>query len=111
MAMRMLWNYIGVVESVVGSSVVREFGDWEFGGSGVREFGVREFGVQEFGSSGILLMGRVVVSKRGEERVLSGHPWVYRSDVVKVDAEAGAIVRVESGRGQGLGDALFSDRS
>lgn len=56
-------------------------------------------------------MGRVVVSKRGEERVLSGHPWVYRSDVVKVDAEAGAIVRVESGRGQGLGDALFSDRS
>ena len=56
-------------------------------------------------------LAKVVISRRGEERVLSGHPWVYRSDIVKADAQPGAIVRVESGRGQGLGEALFSDRS
>jgi 23S rRNA (cytosine1962-C5)-methyltransferase len=57
----------------------------------------------------------VTVSKRGEERILRGHPWVYRSDVVAVsDAAAGAVVRVVSGGGgkhRMLGSALYSDRS
>ena len=56
-------------------------------------------------------MASVAVSKRGEDRVLSGHPWVYRSDVTRVDATAGAIVQVQGPRGRQLGDALFSDRS
>ena len=56
-------------------------------------------------------MSRVTVSKRGEQRVQSGHPWVYRSDVTEVDAAGGDIVTVVGPRGRGLGDALFSDRS
>ena len=30
--------------------------------------------------------GQVVISARGEQRVRSGHPWIYRADVVDVDA-------------------------
>jgi 23S rRNA (cytosine1962-C5)-methyltransferase len=56
-------------------------------------------------------MAKVVVTKRGEDRVLSGHPWVYRSDVAQPDAEPGEIVAVTGPRGRALGDALFSDRS
>ena len=56
-------------------------------------------------------MGEVRITKRGEERVLSGHPWVYRSDVVQAEATAGETVRVISPRGRPLGDALYSDRS
>src|SRR6266851_5332308 len=53
----------------------------------------------------------VVVSTRGEERLRSGHPWIYRADVADVRAEAGDIVQVRSARGRTLGSALFSDRS
>ena len=56
-------------------------------------------------------MATVTVSKRGEQRVQSGHPWVYRSDVTAVDAAGGDIVTVAGPRGRVLGDALFSDRS
>ncbi len=53
----------------------------------------------------------VVVSPRGEERLRSGHPWIYRADVADVRAEAGEIVQVRSARGKTLGSALFSDQS
>ena len=53
----------------------------------------------------------VVVSTRGEERLRSGHPWIYRADVADIRAEAGDIVQVRSARGRTLGSALFSDRS
>ena len=56
-------------------------------------------------------MSEVTVTRRGEERVLSGHPWVYKSDVAAVRASAGDTVRVLSPRGRVLGDALYSDRS
>ena len=56
-------------------------------------------------------MPTVTVSRRAEERVQSGHPWIYRSDVVKADATAGDTVRVIAPRGRTLGDALYSDRS
>ena len=56
-------------------------------------------------------MAEVRITKRGEERVQSGHPWVYRSDVVQAKATAGETVRVTSPRGRALGDALYSDRS
>ncbi len=51
------------------------------------------------------------LSIRGEERVRLGHPWIYRSDVVKAEAEPGAIVQVKGPRGKAMGRALFSDRS
>jgi 23S rRNA (cytosine1962-C5)-methyltransferase len=53
----------------------------------------------------------VVISARGEQRVRAGHPWIYRADVVDVDAEPGAIVRVLGPRQRTIGSALFSDRS
>ena len=53
----------------------------------------------------------VVVSRRGEERVRSGHPWIYKSDVSEVNASAGATVRVVGPRGRVIGHALYSNRS
>src|SRR3970282_1016565 len=55
--------------------------------------------------------GIIVISSRGEQRVRSGHPWVYRADVVDVRAEGGEIVRVVGPRRRTIGYALFSDRS
>ncbi len=53
----------------------------------------------------------VVISARGEQRLRSGHPWIYRADVVGVEAAGGDIVRVVAPRGRDVGRALFSDRS
>jgi len=53
----------------------------------------------------------VTVSVRGEQRVKSGHPWVYRSDVADVRANAGDQVLVRTARGRTLGVAFYSDRS
>ncbi|HEY7058328.1 MAG TPA: class I SAM-dependent rRNA methyltransferase [Vicinamibacterales bacterium] len=53
----------------------------------------------------------VTISRRGEERVRGGHPWVYRSDVMDTDALAGDIVQVVGARAKPLGYAFFSDRS
>jgi 23S rRNA (cytosine1962-C5)-methyltransferase len=55
--------------------------------------------------------GSVVISTRGVERLRSGHPWVYRSDVRSAQAEAGAIVRVTDERGRWHGRAFYSDKS
>ena len=56
-------------------------------------------------------MSVVTVSHRGEERARSGHPWIYKSDVAKIEANGGDVVRVNSTRGRGLGYALYSDQS
>lgn len=53
----------------------------------------------------------VVVSRRGEERIGSGHPWVYRADLIDVQAEGGDVVLVRGARGQACGVAFYSDRS
>ncbi len=53
----------------------------------------------------------VSVSKKGEQRIALGHPWIYRSDITGVEAGAGAIVAVRGPRGGVIGHALFSDRS
>src|SRR4051794_2048926 len=53
----------------------------------------------------------VRVSSRGEERIRSGHPWIYRSDLVDVQADGGSTVQVLSARPRPLGYALYSDRS
>jgi 23S rRNA (cytosine1962-C5)-methyltransferase len=55
--------------------------------------------------------GSVVISTKGVERLRSGHPWVYRSDVRSAQAEAGAIVRVMDERGRFHGRAFYSDKS
>jgi len=53
----------------------------------------------------------VAISGRGEERIRSGHLWIYRSDVTSVRARGGDTVLVEGSHGRRLGHALFSDRS
>lgn len=56
-------------------------------------------------------MQSAIVSNRGARRWDSGHPWIYRSDVVeRPDADAGAV-RVTDQRGKPLGIALWSPRS
>jgi 23S rRNA (cytosine1962-C5)-methyltransferase len=53
----------------------------------------------------------VVVSRRGEDRIRRGHPWIYRSDVASATASPGDLVTVVGGRDRRLGDALWSSRS
>jgi 23S rRNA (cytosine1962-C5)-methyltransferase len=53
----------------------------------------------------------VTITARGEQRIRSGHPWIYRADVSDVSAEPGDIVAVVGPRHRVLGQALFSDRS
>jgi 23S rRNA (cytosine1962-C5)-methyltransferase len=56
-------------------------------------------------------MPSVTISRRGEDRVRAGHPWIYRSDVAAVDAAAGDLVEVRGARDRVLAHAFFSDRS
>src|ERR1051325_327300 len=51
------------------------------------------------------------VNKKGADRVRQGHLWIYRSDVVAIDAEGGSVVAVKDERGNFVGQALFSDAS
>lgn len=53
----------------------------------------------------------VRVNRRGAERVRHGHLWIYRSDLVDVDAEGGAVVSVKDERGNFIGQALYSGAS
>src|SRR3989304_6099183 len=52
-----------------------------------------------------------VVSRRGADRWRAGHPWIYQSDVLQVDAEPGDLVRVVSERARPLGSAFWSSTS
>jgi 23S rRNA (cytosine1962-C5)-methyltransferase len=60
----------------------------------------------------VQIEGPVVVSRKGVARIERGHPWIFRSDVIKEGgASPGAVVRVEDVRGTPLGFAFFSSRS
>src|SRR4030095_8090664 len=56
-------------------------------------------------------MSSVKVNKRGADRVRAGHLWIYRSDLVSVEAEGGSIVSVTDERGNFVGQACYSDSS
>ena len=51
------------------------------------------------------------LTNRGADRVRSGHPWVYRSDVVEASGRPGDVVRVADRRGRFLGQAFYNPRS
>ncbi|HEV2382933.1 MAG TPA: class I SAM-dependent rRNA methyltransferase [Terriglobia bacterium] len=54
----------------------------------------------------------VTISDRGAGRILGGHLWVYRTDVLEsASAEPGSIVRVQDRRRRYLGQALYSGKS
>jgi 23S rRNA (cytosine1962-C5)-methyltransferase len=53
-----------------------------------------------------------MVSKRGESRVRSGHPWIFKSDVARAErVPPGSVVRVLGSTGRPLGFAFFSAQS
>jgi 23S rRNA (cytosine1962-C5)-methyltransferase len=54
----------------------------------------------------------VTISQRGVERVLSGHVWIYRADVLDAhDAGPGAVVCMQDRRRHFWGQALYSSQS
>jgi 23S rRNA (cytosine1962-C5)-methyltransferase len=54
----------------------------------------------------------VRVSSRGADRVASGHPWVFASDVIdRGDAQPGEAVQVVETKGRALGTAHYSSAS
>jgi 23S rRNA (cytosine1962-C5)-methyltransferase len=54
----------------------------------------------------------VAISTRGVERILSGHPWIYRTDVVDAsEAEGGEVVRLVDRKKRFWGQALYSSKS
>lgn len=55
--------------------------------------------------------GLATVSPRGVKRLKGGHPWVFKSDIIDRPRTPAGIVRVESGRGEPLGWALWSPQS
>jgi 23S rRNA (cytosine1962-C5)-methyltransferase len=54
----------------------------------------------------------VQISRKGTDRLRSGHPWIFRSDITdSAQATAGSTVRVLDHRGQFLGQAHYSSSS
>lgn len=57
-------------------------------------------------------MNQVRVNRRAAERVASGHPWIFSSDLTDRDgAQPGEAVTVTDGRGRALGTAHYSSTS
>jgi 23S rRNA G2069 N7-methylase RlmK/C1962 C5-methylase RlmI len=52
-----------------------------------------------------------IVSARGAARWAHGHPWIYRSDVVRAPTAPAGAVPVTDDRGRPLGTALWSPAS
>jgi 23S rRNA (cytosine1962-C5)-methyltransferase len=54
----------------------------------------------------------VRISRKGADRLLSGHPWIFRSDIANTGSAApGETVRVVDHRNQFLGQAHYSSAS
>jgi 23S rRNA (cytosine1962-C5)-methyltransferase len=56
-------------------------------------------------------MARAFVTKKGAQRVRGGHLWIYRSDVIRVEAEGGEVVSVLDEAKNLVGQAFYSDSS
>ncbi len=58
-------------------------------------------------------MAEVAVTRKGQQRLEEGHPWIYRSDIVIKGKEPapGSIVSVLSPKRQLLGQAFYSSKS
>ncbi len=55
---------------------------------------------------------RAVVNPHGINRLRAGHPWIFRSDLERVElAEPGGVVRVEDQKGKVWGAALYGSTS
>lgn len=56
-------------------------------------------------------MAKVIINNKGAKRVRQGHLWVYRSDLIKIDALGGDVVAVFDESRNFVGKAFFSDKS
>lgn len=56
-------------------------------------------------------MQKVTVNRKGARRVRGGHLWIYKSDVVNIEASGGAIVPVVDEAQNFVGKAFYSDAS
>jgi 23S rRNA (cytosine1962-C5)-methyltransferase len=57
-------------------------------------------------------VARVIVNAHAVARLRGGHPWIFKSDIERIDqATPGALVRVEDQRGKPYGSALYSSSS
>ncbi|HEX3742281.1 MAG TPA: class I SAM-dependent rRNA methyltransferase [Bryobacteraceae bacterium] len=57
-------------------------------------------------------MNEVRVNRKAADRVASGHPWIFTSDIAQLDgAQAGMAVKVADPRGRPLGTAHYSAAS
>ena len=56
---------------------------------------------------------RLILNKGARHRVLTGHPWVFASEVERVEglAEDGGTVEIRTARGESLGSAIYNSRS
>jgi 23S rRNA (cytosine1962-C5)-methyltransferase len=56
---------------------------------------------------------RLILNKGVRHRVLSGHPWVFASEVERIEgtAEDGGTIELRSGKGESLGSAIYNGRS
>jgi 23S rRNA (cytosine1962-C5)-methyltransferase len=55
----------------------------------------------------------VVLAPGKEQRINAGHPWIYRSEIARIEGETtpGAIARVKDHRGRVVGQAMVNVRS
>lgn len=56
-------------------------------------------------------MHSISINPKGQARLRTGHPWIYRSDLGRHDGIEAGLVRLVDTSGKGLGTALFSPHS
>jgi len=56
---------------------------------------------------------RLILNRGTRHRILDGHPWVFASEVERIDGEAidGETVELRSARGEPLGSAIYNSQS
>jgi len=56
---------------------------------------------------------RLILNKGVRHRILTGHPWVFASEVERIEgvAEDGGTIEIRSSKGEFLGSALYNSRS
>lgn len=58
-----------------------------------------------------MLMSQAIVNQKGARRIRGGHLWIYKSDVLKVEAAGGDVVSVFDETRNFIGKAFYSDKS
>jgi 23S rRNA (cytosine1962-C5)-methyltransferase len=58
-----------------------------------------------------MFMSKISVNKKGAKRVRGGHLWIYKSDLVRIEASGGEVVNVVDEGNNFIGKAFYSDKS